>query len=96
MLGYPHRENSFSQKLLRTTKVPPPHPDLKVQDVKEMVEWIVKYNADPGLTYSVGTDGALRTREKPANASAAEVYVSRQAIAQIEACAFIKLEGVHP
>ncbi len=53
----------------------PPHPDLEVQDVKEMVTWILKYNADPDLTYFVGTDGALRTREKPANASAAGVYV---------------------
>jgi cytochrome c len=52
-----------------------PHPDLKVQDVKEMVAWILKYNADPDLIYFVGTDGALRTREKPANASAAGVYV---------------------
>ena len=53
----------------------PPHPDLEVQDVKEMVTWILKNNADPDLTYFVGTDGALRTREKPANASAAGVYV---------------------
>ena len=53
----------------------PPHPDLEVQDVKEMVTWILKNNTDPDLTYFVGTDGALRTREKPANASAAGVYV---------------------
>jgi cytochrome c len=53
----------------------PPHPDLEVQDAKKMVTWILKYNADPELTYFVGTDGALRTREKPANASAAGVYV---------------------
>jgi len=53
----------------------PPHPDLKVQDVREMVAWILKYNADPDLTYFVGTDGALRIREKPANASSAGVYV---------------------
>ena len=53
----------------------PPHPDLEVQDVQEMVAWILKYNADPDLTYFVGTDGALRIREKPANASAAGVYV---------------------
>jgi cytochrome c len=51
----------------------PPHPDLEVQDVKEMVTWIIKNNADPDLTYFVGIDGALRTREKPANA--AGVYV---------------------
>ena len=53
----------------------PPHPDLEVQDVKNMVTWILKNNADPDLTYFVGTDGALKIREKPANASAAGVYV---------------------
>ncbi len=53
----------------------PPHPDLEVQDIKEMVTWILKYSADPDLTYFVGTDGALRTREKPANPSPAGVYV---------------------
>jgi cytochrome c551/c552 len=53
----------------------PPHPDLDVQDVKEMVAWILKNNSDPDLLYAVGTEGALRTREKPANASAVGVYV---------------------
>ncbi|HZI24539.1 MAG TPA: c-type cytochrome [Chryseolinea sp.] len=53
----------------------PPHPDLEVQDVKEMVTWILKNSADPDLTYFVGTDGALRTREKPANVSGIGVYV---------------------
>ena len=55
----------------------PPHPDLEMQHVKEIVTWILKYNVDPDLTYFVGTDGALRIREKPANASAAGVYVLR-------------------
>ena len=53
----------------------PPHPDLEGQDVKEMVMWILKNSADPNLTYFVGTDGALKTIEKPANASGAGVYV---------------------
>ena len=53
----------------------PPHPELKMQDVKEIVAWILKYNTDPDLTYFVGTEGTLRTREKPANASSAGVYV---------------------
>jgi cytochrome c len=53
----------------------PPHPDLEVHEVKEMVTWILENNADPDLTYFVGIDGALRTREKPANASERGVYV---------------------
>lgn len=53
----------------------PPHPDLEEQGVKEMVTWILKNGSDPDLTYFIGTVGALRTREKPANASPAGVYV---------------------
>jgi cytochrome c len=53
----------------------PPHPDLEEQDIKEMVTWILKNNSDPDLTYFVGIDGAFRTRERPANASARGVYV---------------------
>ena len=53
----------------------PPHPDMELQDVKEMVKWILKNNSDPDLTYFVGTSGALRTREKPANAPLSGVYV---------------------
>jgi cytochrome c len=53
----------------------PPHPDLEVQDVKEMVTWILKTGSDADLTYFIGTVGAFKTREKPANASPAAVYV---------------------
>ncbi|HYI79055.1 MAG TPA: c-type cytochrome [Chryseolinea sp.] len=53
----------------------PPHPDLEVQEIKEMVTWILENNADPDLTYFVGTNGALRTREKPANTSEIGIYV---------------------
>jgi cytochrome c len=53
----------------------PPHSDLEVQDVKEMVTWILKNSSDPELSYFVGTDGALRTREKPPNAFSAGVYL---------------------
>ncbi len=53
----------------------PPNPDLEVQDIKEMVTWILKNSSDPDLTYFVGTVGALRTREKPVNTSLAGVYV---------------------
>jgi cytochrome c len=53
----------------------PPHPELAVQDVKEMVTWILGNNSDPYFTYSIGVEGALRTREKPADPSSAGVYV---------------------
>ena len=53
----------------------PPHPELEEQDIKEMVTWILKNNSDPDVIYFVGTNGALRTKEKPPNASERGVYV---------------------
>lgn len=53
----------------------PPHPDLEIQDVTEMVTWILKNNSDPDLFYLVGTKGALRTKLKPTNPSPAGVYL---------------------
>lgn len=53
----------------------PPHPTLDLQDVREMVMWILKRNADPDMTYFVGIDGALKTRAKPGNQSEAGLYI---------------------
>ncbi len=52
----------------------PPHPDLKVEDVKQMVTWILKNNSDRDFLYFVGTQGTLRIKEKPANVSSTGVY----------------------
>jgi cytochrome c len=43
----------------------PPHPDLKVEQVKEIVRWILKNNDDPDQNYIAGIEGAFRTKEKP-------------------------------
>ena len=53
----------------------PPHPDLEVHQVSEIVTWILRYNSDPDLIYFVGSEGALRTKNKPLNASPAGVYL---------------------
>jgi cytochrome c len=42
----------------------PPHPDLKVEQVKEIVRWILKNNDDPDQNYIAGIEGAFRTKEK--------------------------------
>ncbi len=52
----------------------PPHPDLKVEDVKQMVTWILKNNSDRDFLYFVGTQGTLRIKEKPVNVSSTGVY----------------------
>jgi len=43
----------------------PPHPDLKVEQVREIVRWILRNNDDPYENYLAGIQGAFRTREKP-------------------------------
>lgn len=43
----------------------PPHPDLTIEQAKEMVAWILKNNLDPNRSFVVGLEGALRNREKP-------------------------------
>lgn len=53
----------------------PPHPDLALQQVKELVTWILRYNSDPDFIYFVGTEGALRTKGMPGNTSSAGVYL---------------------
>jgi cytochrome c len=52
----------------------PPHPDLKMEQVKEIVRWILKINDDPDQNYLSGTEGSFRTKVKPAKDPKA-VYV---------------------
>jgi cytochrome c len=44
----------------------PPHPDLKIEQVSEIVRWILKTNEDPHQNYIAGIEGAFRTKERPA------------------------------
>lgn len=43
----------------------PPHPDLKVVQVREMVHWILENNSDPDKDYLVGIEGTIKTKEQP-------------------------------
>jgi len=38
----------------------PPHPELSVNDIKGIVQWITKNAGDPNVNYYVGTDGYFR------------------------------------
>ena len=38
----------------------PPHPELSVNDIKNIVQWIIKNAADPNVNYYTGTDGYFR------------------------------------
>jgi cytochrome c len=38
----------------------PSHPEVNVEDIRRMVQWIQKYAAAPGVTYQNGTTGVLQ------------------------------------
>lgn len=53
----------------------PSHPDLNIEQARQMVTWIFKKNSDPNRSYFIGYEGAFRTREKPDGDSANGIYV---------------------
>ena len=53
----------------------PPHPDLKIDKVREIVHWILKNSSDPDQNYFVGTEGAFRTKQKREEDHGTGVYV---------------------
>lgn len=40
----------------------PPHPELSVNDIKSIVQWITKNASDPNVNYYVGADGYFRLK----------------------------------
>ena len=53
----------------------PPHPDLKADQAREMIRWILKNNTNPDVTYFTGIDGAFRTKQKPEKDAGKGVYI---------------------
>ena len=53
----------------------PPHPDLKIDQVREIVRWILKNSLDPDQSYFVGIEGAFRTKEKPTREPGKGIYI---------------------
>lgn len=53
----------------------PPHPDLKIDQAREMVGWILNNSLDPDQSFVVGIEGAFRTREKTDNDAGTGIYV---------------------
>ena len=53
----------------------PPHPDLKIDQVREIVRWILNNNSDPDQSYFAGIEGAFRTKENPGRDSGKGVYI---------------------
>jgi len=53
----------------------PSNTDLKSQEIKEVVSWIVKYNKDPNVFYQVGLKGTIKMKEKNEKDTVKGVYV---------------------
>jgi len=46
----------------------PTHPDLKIEEVKKMVSWILTNGSNPNQSFHTGIEGIFRTAEKPGGA----------------------------
>lgn len=53
----------------------PSNTDLKPQEIKEVVSWILKYNKDPNVFYQAGLKGTIRMKEKSEKDTGKGVYV---------------------
>ena len=53
----------------------PSNTDLKPEEIKEMVRWILKNNSDPNVFYQVGLRGVIRIKENSEKDTGNGVYV---------------------
>ncbi len=53
----------------------PSHPEIKTDQLKEIVNWILKSSADPAVCYYPGLEGTFRTGSGPGKAPSKEGYV---------------------
>ena len=53
----------------------PPHPDLKTDQAREIIHWILKNNMNPDVTYFTGIQGAFRTKQKPEKDAGKGAYI---------------------
>ena len=81
---YPNNSTSIetlAKKLIKGStgiwgKIPmPPHPDLKTDQAKEIIRWILTNNTNPDVTYFTGIQGAFRTKQKPGMDAGKGVYI---------------------
>ena len=53
----------------------PPHPELKIGQIQEMVRWILANNSDPNKNYLAGIKGAIKTKEQSASSPKKSVLI---------------------
>ena len=81
---YPYHEKTvaaLSSKVMHGSigswgEVPmPSNPDLKPDEINEMVRWILKNNTDPNAFYQVGLKGVIRIKGKSEKDAGKGVYI---------------------
>jgi cytochrome c len=81
---YPNNPTSIealAKKLIKGSsgiwgKIPmPPHPEIKTDQAKEIIRWILTNNTNPDVTYFTGIQGAFRTKQKPGTNTGRGVYI---------------------
>ena len=53
----------------------PAHAANTIEEVREMVSWILTSNSNPNISFYPGLEGAFHTKEKAPNATGKEVLV---------------------
>lgn len=73
--------NALTQKIIRGSigtwgeVQMPSNNDLKPEEIKEVVSWILKNNKDPNVFYQIGLKGTIRIKEKNEKETGRGVYV---------------------
>lgn len=77
----PHAVDSLTKKIISGTagawgySKMPPHPDLRIEQVKEIVGWILENSQDTDLDYLPGIEGVFKTKEKPVKDAGKGAYI---------------------
>ncbi len=67
----PGQVDALAQKVITGSQgtwgelIMPPHPDVKIEEMRKIIGWILDNGANPNQSFYVGTEGAFQTREKP-------------------------------
>lgn len=56
-------------------EIMPAQPELKTDQIMQMLEWVFKNSQDPNYTFYSGTEGAFKTGERPNDEQNSAVYV---------------------
>lgn len=77
----PENKKYLTQKISKgssgvwTDEIMPAQPDLEIDKISQILDWIFKNSKDPNYSFYAGTAGVFKTREQPLNKPEKAVYV---------------------